>query len=160
MKFPKFIFLAVLTFSISSCEVNVYLDDPELSGNTAADFLEQFLIEKNSTKAYAYFHEEFKKMLPKEDLEKMIEVTKGAPKIKLVEAISYVTSSEVKGNIAVYLIATRADDVEAFLAVYTNGGSIDGYKIIGLKTLGEITDSKSLPGERYKDRDSIIERRI
>jgi len=162
MNNPRIFLLLTIFLFLTSCEaeINVYLDDPEQAGNTAADYMEQFFIKKNSKNAISYMHEEFIKMVPEPDLQKMIDSTKSVPAIKRIEAISFVVNSEEKGNIAVYLMATRVDDVKAFLTIFTNGDSIEGYKVLGFETMGDTRNPDDLPGETYKERDIKIVRGI
>ncbi len=147
--------------TVAACEVNIYLNDPEQAGNTAADFLKEFLINKDADQAYIYLHQEFKEILPKESMGKMIEITKSVPDILGVEAVSYVEDAENSGQISVNLVARRADGVNAFISISLSGQSEPrGYQVIRIKTLDDVHTISELPGKTYGDLNIEIKRNI
>jgi hypothetical protein len=127
-----------------------HFESPERAGNDAADFARQFVIAKDTDKSYKFFHDDFKKVLPVSEFSRWIETMKKVPSFERIQAVSYSEIQGQKGNVIIYLEATRVDNDRAYMSVSTYGNGNDGYKVVGLKTLDETKAIEELPGVKFK----------
>lgn len=144
---PIHIFTILLLLSFSNMSSST--ESLGQATNAAVEFLEQTLLENDTNAAYSYFHDELKQKLPIEALQHMIDMSKRVPEIKNIEAVKY-TSGFDDDQYLIYLMSTRVDGEQPFVALLMEGNKQQGYKVNGIETLDTSRTIDNLPGNLFK----------
>ena len=155
MKIIHKITIICILFLALSGFFNVVNHNEILAGNKAVDFTQEVFIKKNLNLAYEYLHEEFKKVLSKDNFVNHFSKAAEAANVKVLEAISFELIGTTD-NLAIYIAATN-DRGTGYLKI-TMYGDGKNYKLIAFKTINSLPKFNHSMAGTYKEAKVIIRR--